>query len=95
MSDLYLMKKVIILKKMQDFPSIILQLFQFKPEQKKTCGNEIHEKETKHSHTSAADLLHITIGNLDWCAREACHHLAFMGICPTTFYMCLPSLFSR
>ena len=32
-----------------------------------TCGNESHEKETKHIHASAADFLHISIGNLDWC----------------------------
>ena len=31
----------------------------------KTCGNENDKKETKHIHTSAADLLHIRIGNLD------------------------------
>ena len=31
-----------------------------------TCGNESHEKETKPIHASAADLLHIRIGNLDW-----------------------------
>ena len=48
MSDLYLMKTVIILKKMQDFRSIIFQPFQFEPEQKKMCGNESHEKETEH-----------------------------------------------
>ena len=31
------------------------------------CGNESHEKEeTKHIHASAADLLHIRVGNLDW-----------------------------
>ena len=51
----------------EDFHSTILQPFQFEPEQKKTCGNESHEKETKHIHTSAANLLHIRIGNLDWC----------------------------
>ena len=30
----------------EDFRSAILQFFQFEPEQKKTCGNESHEKET-------------------------------------------------
>ena len=30
----------------EDFRSIILQPFQFESEQKKTCGNESHEKET-------------------------------------------------
>ena len=41
-----------------DLRSTILQPFQFDPEQKKTCGNESHAKETKHIHASAADLLH-------------------------------------
>ena len=52
----------------EDFRSTILQPFQFEPEQKKTCGNESHEKETtetKHIHSSATDLLHIKLGNLD------------------------------
>ena len=31
-----------------------------------SCGNESHEKETKHTHASAADLLLIRIGSLDW-----------------------------
>ena len=54
----------------EDIRSTTLQPFQFEPEQKKTCGNESHEKETKHMHVSAADLLH-GIGNLDWykCGR--------------------------
>ena len=49
----------------EDFRSAIFQPFQFKLEQKKTCGNESHEKETKPIHALAADLLHIKIGNLD------------------------------
>ena len=52
------------------FRSTILELFQFEPEQKKTGDNESHEKvttETKHYNASAADLLRIRIGNLDWC----------------------------
>ena len=32
---------------------------------RKKPGNEGHEKETKHIHASAANLLHIRIGNLD------------------------------
>ena len=36
-----------------------------------TCGNESHEKVTKHIHASAADLLHIRIGNLD---SNKCRH---------------------
>ena len=37
---------------------------------KKTGGNESHEKvtaETQHYNASAADLLRIRIGNLNWC----------------------------
>ena len=56
----------------EDFCSSILQPFQFKPEQKKTCGNESHEKETKHIHASAAGLLYIRIGNLDQCKCSHC-----------------------
>ena len=51
--------------------------FQFEPEQKKTCGDESHEKEniinyeeTKHIYDSAANVLHIRIGNLNWCKCE-------------------------
>ena len=35
------------------------------------CGNESHEKETKHMNTSVANLSDIRIGNLDWCK---CRH---------------------
>ena len=37
------------------FRSTILQPFQFEPEQKKTCGNESHEKELQKQ--SFADIL--------------------------------------
>ena len=70
------------------FRSTIFQPFQFEPEQKKTCGNESHEKETKHNHASAADLSHNRIGNLNWSEREASPHPVFMGICPTIIHMC-------
>ena len=43
----------ILMKKM-----IILRKIHIEPEQKKTCGNEIYEKETKHIYAIAADLLH-------------------------------------
>ena len=64
------------------FHSTILQPFQFEPEQKKACGNESHEKESKHIHASAAE------GNLDWSAREASHHPAFMSICLIISHTC-------
>ena len=60
----------------EGFCSITLQPFLFDAEQKKECGNARHDKETQHIHASAANLLHIRIGNLDWykclhCKNEA------------------------
>ena len=52
------------------FRSTILQQFQFKLEKVFTCGKERYENETKHIHASAANLLHIRIGNLDWCKLQ-------------------------
>ena len=49
----------------KEYHSIIFQPFQFEPEQKKSF--ESHEKETKIIYNSAADLVHIRIGNLNWC----------------------------
>ena len=43
---------------------------------KKLNINESHEKKTKHIHASAADLLHIRIGNLDWCKCGHCKNEA-------------------
>ena len=34
----------------ENFSSTILKPFQLEPEQKKTCGNESQEEETKHIH---------------------------------------------
>ena len=65
MSDLYLMMKLIILKKIQVTMKTFAPTFQFEPGQEKTCSNESHEKETKHIYTSAADLLFIRKGNLN------------------------------
>ena len=48
----------------EDFRSTIFRSFQFVPEQKKMCGNDSHEEETKHIYPSVADLLHTRIGNL-------------------------------
>ena len=62
--------------KNEDFRSTILQPFQFEPKEKKTCGNESHEKETKHIYVSAADLLNIRIGNLNWCKCVHCQNEA-------------------
>ena len=74
------MKKVIILKKIQvtmkTFIPPIFQSFQFEPEQKKSCDNESHEKETKHIYASAAALLHIRIGNLNSCKCGHCQNEA-------------------
>ena len=38
----------------------------------KTCGTESHQKETEHIHTSTANLLHIRIGNFNWCKCGHC-----------------------
>ena len=50
MSDLYFNEEIDYSEEKEnnneDFCSTILQVFQFEPEQKKTCGNESHEKET-------------------------------------------------
>ena len=43
----------------EDFCSTIFQPFQFEHEQKKTRGNETHEKETKQIYASSANLLHM------------------------------------
>ena len=59
------MKKIIILRKIQ-----------FEPEQEKSRGNESYEKENKHIHAIATDLLHIKIGNLDWCKCRHCKNEA-------------------
>ena len=45
------------------------------------CGNETHEKETKHIHTSAVGK-EILIGNLDWCKRRHCKNKAREIDCP-------------
>ena len=50
------MKKVISPRKksvaMKNFaPPLLSSTFRFEPEQKKTCGKDSHEKETKHIHT--------------------------------------------
>ena len=49
-----------------------LLAFQCDPEEKKPCGNESQEKETKHIYASATDLSHIRIGNLNWCKCGHC-----------------------
>ena len=38
----------------------------------KTCGNESHEKDTKHIYASATNLLRIRKGNLNWCKCGNC-----------------------
>ena len=72
--------EVIVLKKIQvtmkTFAPPFFQPLKFVPEQKKTCGNESHEKETKRIYASASDLLHIRIGNLSWCKCGHCKNEA-------------------
>ena len=61
------MRKVIILRKahvtIKSFAPPFFNHFSLSLNRKKACGNESHEKETKDIHDSAADLLHIRIGN--------------------------------
>ena len=70
MSHFYLMKKMIILKKIQvtmkNFTSPFFNHLSLSLNRKK-CGNESHEKETRYIYSSAASLFYIRIGNLNWC----------------------------
>ena len=74
------MKKGIILRKIQvkmkTFAPRFFNYFCLSLNKKKTCGNERHEKEPQHIHASAADLLHIRIGNIDWCKCRHCKNEA-------------------
>ena len=74
------MRRVIILKKIQvkmkTFIPPFFNHFSLSLNIKKACGNDSHEKETKHIHASAADLLHIRIGSLDWCKYVHCKNEA-------------------
>ena len=45
----------------EDFRSTILQLSQFEPEQKKTYGNESHEKETREAVSSSKIIFKIGV----------------------------------
>ena len=53
------MKKGIILRKIQVKMKTFAPPFFNHFGEKKTCGNENHEKETKHIHASAANLLQL------------------------------------
>ena len=69
------MKKVIILRKIHvAIKSFALPFFNHfsLSMNRKTRGNESHEKETKHFHASATNLLHISIGNLNWWKCGLC-----------------------
>ena len=71
-----LMKKVVILRKikvtMKSFAPSFSNRISLSLNRNKMCGNESHEKETKHIHASAADLLHIRIGNFYSCKCGHC-----------------------
>ena len=61
------------------FCSTILQPFQFEPEQKKTCGNESHERETKLIHASYILQQEISIGaNVDIQKAKREKQIAFV-----------------
>ena len=73
------MKKVIILRKIQvtvkAFAPPFFNHFSLSLNKKKH-GNESHEKETKHIHASAGDLLPIRTGNLNCCKCGHCRNEA-------------------
>ena len=77
-SDLHLMKKVIILKKIQVTMKTIIppifSHFSLSLNRKKTCGNGSHGKETEHIYASATNLLHIIKWNLNWCKCGNCRN---------------------
>ena len=82
MSDLYLTEESDYSEEntsdatIKSFAPLFFNHFSLSLNKKKACGNETHEKETKHIHASAADLLHIKIGNLDWCKCGHCKNKA-------------------
>ena len=79
MSDLYLMKKVVILKNIQVTVKTFFPPFSTISVWARTenmCGNDNHEKETKQIYTLGAYLLHIRIGNLNWCISRHCKNEA-------------------
>ena len=57
----------------EDFCSTIFSTISSWAWTEKTCGNDSHEKKTKHIYASAADSLHIRIGNLNCghCKNES------------------------
>ena len=63
----------------EDFGPNIFQPLQSDSEEKKTCGNESHKKETKYIYSSAADLLYLRI-----------EKLKFQSISPSSFCRRLP-----
>ena len=77
------MKKLIIVRKIQvrikPFAAPFFKHFRLSLNRKKTCGNEIRDIETKHIQASAADLLVIRIGILNWCKRSEKNRLPFFG----------------
>ena len=50
---------------MKTFVPPFFNHFSLSVNREKTCGNESHEKKTKHIYASAADLLHIRMGNIN------------------------------
>ena len=68
-SDLYLMKKKVILKKMQATmeisPPFINHFSLIGPEEKRMCGIESHEKEAKYIYALFANLLSLRLEGED------------------------------
>ena len=73
---------------MKPLPPTFFNYFSLSLNRKKRMVMRAMKKKTKHIHASAADLLHIRIGNLDCSAMEASLEPSFMAICPTISHTC-------
>ena len=77
------MKKLIIVRKIhmriKPFAAPFFKHFHLSLNRKNACGNEIRDIETKHIQASAADLLVIRIGILNWCKKSEKNRLPFLG----------------
>ena len=58
----------------EEFPSTLplVNDFSLSLNRKKKCGKESQLKKAKHIHASSVDLLHIRIGNVNWCKCGHC-----------------------
>ena len=61
---------------LKSFPLPLVNDFSLSLNRKKTCGKESQLKKAKHIHASSVDLLHIRIGNVNWCKCGHCKNEA-------------------